>query len=237
VINKLKYLAQVTSKGKVIDVVCYEKKFQEQVMGLFRQGYPISFDGNDLREIRKIVKATDRTFVLAFCEDKLVGCLTGLRKVEGLNKVYVGGYLFVRKEFRRYGIATILLGIDEELLKTKARIIMGVNAGILPDYELSHQWFRSAGGVLLGTVKYWFRADLAGVFMGKVNPHIPLGEEIPKNSNWDPSMSDSITGKRITKRQYDRVINDPGHTPKEKWGLELLRSEGMTIGMTSCMPR
>ncbi len=224
----MKHLTQVVSKGKVIDVVRYEKRLQGQVMDLFRQGYPISFDGNDLRKIRKIVKKTDRTFVLAFCEDELVGCLTGFKKVEGPNGVYMGEYIFVKKEFRRYGIATILLGVDEELLKT-ARMIVMINTGILPDYELSYKWFKSAEFALLGVVRYWFRADLSGVFMGKVNPYISLGKEIPKNSSWDPTMSDSITGKRITEEDYNKIVNDPGQTPKEKWGLNLIKGEGMTL--------
>jgi len=225
----MKILAQVTSKGKAIRVVRYEKRFQEEVMNLFRQGYPISFDGNDLRKIKKIIQKTEKTFLLAFHGKELVGCLTGLRKVEGPNGVYMGEYLSVRKDFRHYGVATILLGIDEEILKNKARMIVGINTGILPDCELSYGWFENVGFSLLGVVKYWFRADLPGVFIGKVNPYITLGKEIPKNSRWDPAMSDSITGKRISEKKYNDVINDPGQTSVEKWGLNLLKKEGMKV--------
>jgi len=228
----MKLLAEITTRnGGKIKVARYEKRFQEQVMGLFRKGYPISFDGNDLRKIKKIVQKTDKTFVLAYHGDELVGCMTGAKKIEGPNGVYMGEYLFVRKEFRHYGVATILLGVIEEILKDKARMIVGINTGILPDYELSYGWFENVGFSLLGVVKYWFRADLPGVFMGKVNPYIALGKEIPINSTWDPAMSNSITGEKITKEEYDNIINDPGQAPEAKWGFGLLRSEGMAVAV------
>jgi len=220
----VKILAKIRNRrGETITIIRYHKSLQERVMDLFREGYPISFDGADLRKIKKSVRGkTDKTFLLAFHEEELVGCLTGLEKAEGPHNVYVMDYLYVKKDFRNKDVATILLGIEEEILKSKARLIIGINTGILPDYDLSFGWFKKMEFVVLGVVKYWFRSDLPGVFMGKVNPHIPLGKEIPKNSGWDETIADSISGKRISEQEYNSIINDPGQTPKGKWGLDLI---------------
>ncbi|MFC1789574.1 GNAT family N-acetyltransferase [Patescibacteria group bacterium] len=212
-------------KGRIISIRRYHHSLQKQVMRLFREGYPDSFDGNDLREIKKeTVGETEKTFLLAFTEGELVGAMTGFFRMSGLHRLYEGGYLFVRHDMRGVGIATMLSGVAEELLKDEARIIMITNAAILPDYEVSYKWFKSVGFERMGRVPYWFRDDLPAIFFGKRNPYFSIGKGIPKNSGWGPELVDSETRERITEQKYEQIMNDPGLVLKEKWGLNLVRN-------------
>ncbi len=226
----MKVLARITDKkGEMVKIVRYQSNFQDQVMVLFREGHPDSFDGVDLRTIKSFTKENDKTFLLAFCGKKLAGCLTGFRKVRGCHNSYMTGYRYVKEEFRHRRIATIIQGIAEEILKNKARLIVATNTGILPEDDQSIGWFKTVGFVELGEVKGWYRDDLPAVFLGKRNPHFPIGKGIPKNSGWDTSITDSLTGQRISKKDYSAILKNPGLAPMEKWGLNLLNKEDIIM--------
>jgi len=222
----MKVIAELKDKqGETIRVVRYEPSLADQVMELFREGYPLSFDGNDLRLIKKITlhRPIDKTFLLAMtAEGRVCGCLTGLSKMEGLHRVYEMAYIYTLQEFRKRGILTILEAVAEEIIKDDARLILVINTRFLPEDILSLGWFKALGFELLGQVKYFFRDDLTGLFLGKRNPYFPIGKGIPQNSGWDETMADALTGKRISEKRYKRVMNDPGLAPKGKWGISLI---------------
>lgn len=224
----MKILAKIRDKcGKVVTIIRYQKSLEGKVVGLFHEGYPNSFDGVDLRAIKTLTKENDGTFLLAFCGEKIVSCLTGFRRVKGCHNLYMTGYRYTIIEFRNRRIATIIQGIAEEILKDKARLIVTTNAGILPEDDQSIGWFKNVGFVFVGEVKGWFRDDLSGVFLGKRNPYFPIGKGIPKNSGWCPESVVSRTGGRISEKEYQEVLNDPGLVSKEKWGLDLIDRENI----------
>lgn len=235
----MKILAEMRDKkGESIKIISYKLSWLErlkwfftgknQVTELFREGYPNSFDEHDLRAIKKILKQKpEETSLLAICGKKLVGCLTGYSKKNGHCDLYINGYRYTKRTFRERGIARILQGVAEEILKEKARLILVINTGILSYDDLSYQWFKAVGFEEYGEIPKWFRDDLSGVFLGKRNPYYPLGKGIPGNSVWCPESADSRTGKRISKEEYQEVINNPGLVPKEKWGLDLIGRENI----------
>jgi len=221
-------IARIKVGTENISVRRYRRSLEKQVISFFREGYPLSFDGNDLREIRRELRGkVEKTYLLAFRGDNLIGAFIGLSEVPGLCHLYAGGYAYVREDVRHLGIATILVGVAEEILKEKARVVIGTNAGILPFDSLSSGWFQKMGYENLGRVKYWFRDDLPGIFFGKRNPYWPIGKGIPKNSGWDPEMADSESGNIISEKEYNQVMNDPGLAPLEKWGLNMIGRESV----------
>jgi L-amino acid N-acyltransferase YncA len=215
----------------VVTIVRYHKSLEDQVMKFFREGYPNSFDGNDLRSIKKSLKMKpDNTFLVVFNEEgEIMGCLTGINKWDGFHALYVGKYLYVGEKFRYRGIAKIIGAIAEEVLKDKARLLVVMNAGILPESDQSVSAFKKAGFVVFGQILSLFRDDIPVVVLGLRNPYWPIGRGIPKNSGWDPSMRYTLSGSYISEKDYNAILNNPGLAPIDKWGLNLLSKEDILM--------
>jgi hypothetical protein len=158
-----------------------------------------------------------------------MGCLTGINKWDGFHALYVGKYLYVGEKFRYRGIAKIIGAIAEEVLKNRARLIVVMNAGILPKSDQSAGAFEKTGFMFLGEILSLFRDDIPAVILGIRNPHWPIGKGIPKNSGWDTSITYALTGKFVSEEEYNAILNNPGLAPIEKWGLNLLNKEDIIM--------
>ncbi|MFH1575626.1 MAG: GNAT family N-acetyltransferase, partial [Candidatus Nealsonbacteria bacterium] len=215
-------------QGKAVAVKSYRRgvrNLRRKVMGLFREGYPDSFDEYDLEFIEEFLADYDEEegqyCFLAFAGIELVGA-SMIEKVAGPQDQWETSYIFAKESFQGRGIGRILVGVQEECLKDKARVSFAINPGILPEDVISYPFWRTVGYELWGILPGYFRDDLSGIFLVKRNPYYAIGKNIPKNSGWEPSMADSITKERISEKEYGEILHDLKQAPKEKWGLDLI---------------
>lgn len=225
-------LAKIRGKeGETIKVSMYESYLQDQVFALFKEAYPDSFDEYDLEFIEGFLDEWEegnlsQGCLLAIIEGELVGaCL--FEKVAGPQDQWETSYIFTRKSLRGRGIGRMLIGVQEEYIKNKARISFAINPGILPEDVISYPFWRTVGYELWGILLGYFRDDLSGIFLVKRNPYYRIGRGISKDSGWCPEMADSITGKRISRKEYQRILHGLKPVPKEKWGLDLIGRENI----------
>ena len=224
--------AEVKDKGnQIVYVGNYQSSFQEQTLELFKEGCPDSFDEYDLEFIEEFLKEwreedSDQDCLLAIIEGELVGaCL--FEKVAGPQDQWETSYIFTRKSLRGRGIGRILIGVQEECLKNKARISFAINPGILPEDVISYPFWRTVGYELWGILPGYFRDDLSGIFLVKRNPYYKIGRGIPKDSGWVSEMADSQTGRRISRKEYQEILHSLKPVSKEKWGLDLIGRENV----------
>ena len=220
-------------KGEIVCVGNYHASFKKSTLKLFKEAYPDSFDEYDLEFIREFLEewkedSLDQGCLLAIIEGEVVGaCL--FEKVAGPQDQWETSYIFTRKSFRGRGIGRILIGVQEEYLKNKARISFAINPGILPEEVISYPFWRTIGYELWAVLPGYFRDDLSGIFLVKRNPYYRIGRGIPKDSGWCLEMVDSMTGRMISKREYQKILRSLELVPKEKWGFDLIGKENIVV--------
>lgn len=226
--------AEVKDKGGVIVYVGnYHSSFQEQTLELFQEGYPDSFDEYDLEFIKGFLEeweedALPQGCLLAIIEGKIIGaCL--FEKVVGPQDQWETSYIFTRESLRGRGIGRILIGVQEEYLKDRARVSFAINPGILPEDVISYPFWKAVGYEDWAVLPGYFRDDLSGIFLVKRNPYYRIGRGIPKDSGWCLEMADSQTGKRISRKEYQEILHSLKATPKSKWGLDLIGRENVLV--------
>jgi len=208
-------------KGDIIDIINCDPSFRNQVIKLFREGYPDSFDECDLVQIeRDLIQGSP--CLLARKKKLLVGAVQ-FTKWPAIQDGWLLSYFFVREKGR--GIGEILCAVIEEFLKKKARIIFTTHAGILPNYVSSYGFFPKIGYQEWGVLPGYFRDDLWGIFFVKRNPYYPIGKGIPRNSGWCKEIVDERSGKHISREEYQQIKHGLELTPKEKWGLSFIKQE------------
>lgn len=217
-------LAELGDKGGVmVKIISYHPSQKDQVMSLYRQGYPDSFDEYDLETIEAAFKKIemgdpDHGCYLAIRRGRLAGAVQ-FCKWPGPQDLYLLSYLFVRESMRGRGIGRMLCGTVEEFHTEKARILFTTHAGILPDYDLSYGFLKAIGYEDWGELPGYFRDDLSGIFLVKRNPYYPIGKGIPENSGWCPELADSRTRKRISEEEYRKILHSLPQVPKGEWGI------------------
>jgi len=215
-------------KGEIVKIVRYESwyfsgKAMKQVIRLFRQGYPDSFDDYDLRQIEAdLVK--EGLCLLAVKKSKLVGALQ-FTKWPAIQAGWLLSYFFVKE--KGAGIGEILCASLEEFLEKEARIIFTTHAGILPDYVSSYGFFPKMGYQEWGILQGYFRDDIWGIFFAKRNPHYRIGRGIPKNSGWCKEMIDERTGRHISQDEYQKIKYGLEPVAEEKWGFNMIARENV----------
>ena len=122
-----------------------------------------------------------------------------------------------------------MIGVQEEYLKNKARISFAINPGILPEEVISYPFWRTIGYELWAVLPGYFRDDLSGIFLVKRNPYYRIGRGIPKDSGWCLEMVDSMTGRMISKREYQKILRSLELVPKEKLGFDLIGKENIVV--------
>jgi len=232
VVEKNVYAEVKDRDGKIVYVGNYHPSFKEGTLELFKEGYPDSFDRYDLEFINDFLGEweegnSDQGCLLAITEGEPVGaCLFG--KVAGPQGQWETSYIFTRETLRGKGIGRILVGIQEEYLKNKARVSFAINPGILPEDVISFPFWINVEYELWGILPGYFRDDLSGIFLVKRNPYYRIGRGIPKDSGWEAGLADSITGKRVSRKEYQKVLHSLKPVSKEKWGLDLIGRENVT---------
>lgn len=227
--------AEITDKkGRIVHIRPYNHIFfEDDMIALFGEGFPDSFDEYDLQFIRKFLARwnlaqSDKGCFMAIVNDKLVGaCL--FAKKSGPQDQWEISYIYVKEELRGSGIGRMLIGILEECLKDKARVIFAINAGILPREVISYPFWRNAGYDLWGVLEGYFRDDLSGIFLVKRNPFYAIGQGISEDSGWDPTLADSMTGKKISKREYYGIIRSLPQASRNKWGFGLIDAKNVLV--------
>ena len=219
-------------QGGFVEVRTYRRE-KDLVLGLFKEGYPDSFDEYDLEFVKEFLekweeKDLDHGCLLAIREEEIVGaCL--FEKIAGPQDQWETSYIFVKARFRGSGIGRILVGVQEEYLKNKARVLFAINAGILPKEVISYPFWQAAGYALWGILPGYFRDDLSGIFLVKRNPYYRIGRGIPKDSGWQADLADSLTGERISRKKYQEILYILNLTPKEKWGIALIGKKNVLV--------
>lgn len=226
--------AEIKDKsGAIVYVGNYQPFFQEQVSRLFKEGYPDSFDQYDLEFIAEFLigwegNQPDKGCLMAIIEEELVGaCL--FEKVAGPQDQWETSYIFTKEIFRGRGLGRILVGAQEEYLKNKARVLFAINPGILPEGVVSYPFWRAMGYMLWGVLPGYFRDDLSGIFLVKRNPYYRIGRGIPRDSGWQSDLVDSLTGEKISRKEYRGILHSLQPTSKEEWGLGLIGRENVLV--------
>ena len=224
-------LAEIRDKERrVIAISSYDPIFESEVVKLFEEGLPDSFDKYDLEFIEEFLETMEegghQHCFLATMAGDLVGASL-IEKVAGPQDQWETSYIFARETLRGRGIGRILVGVQEEYLKRDARISFAINPGILPDDVISYPFWRAVGYELWGILPGYFRDDLSGIFLVKRNPNYRVGRGIPQDSGWELRMADSLTGKRISKEEYREILFSLKKAPKEKWGLGLIGTDSV----------
>ncbi len=224
--------AQIKNKqGEIIRVRSYEPEFRGQIFSLFEEGYPDSFDEYDLDAIQESMANMDEGEGQEECFFAKIGeeliAASFIYKVVGPQDQWEVSYIFTRDNLRGRGIGRILIGVQEEYFKDKIRILFAINPGILPEDVISYPFWKATSYELWGILPGYFRDDLSGIFLVKRNPYYRVGRGIPRNSGWEPEMTDSLTGKRISQERYREILYSLKKVPKEKWGLDLIGRENV----------
>ena len=223
----MKVLAELKDrKGMVVKIFTYDPSRRDEVMNLYKQGHPDSFDKFDIKEIEKALDAIekdgqDQNCLLALRRNRVVGAVQ-FHKWPGPQDLYLLSYIFTKKTMRGRSIGRFLCGVIEEMIKSKARILFTTHAGLLPDYDLSYSFFQSVGFKEWAELPGYFRDDLAGIFLQKRSPYYGIGEGIPEDSGWCPELARSRTGKRVSRAEYYKEMRRLPQVPKGKWGVDLI---------------
>lgn len=216
-------------KGDTAVIRSYQPVFREAVMELFREGYPSSFDDNDMDAIEEGLEGIEESnseMFLAFENDTLVAARS-FQKVRGPQDFWEGEYLYSKGSCRGRGLGVIMVATTEEYVKDKARVWCTMNAGILPEGATPYQFFMKLGFQQWSILPGYFRDDLPAILIVKRNPYYDVDRGIPDNMKWHPGLVYTSTGIAVSRKEYQDILHALKPVPKEKWGLGLIGRENV----------